>query len=281
MSDDITNSEQPATAEGRQYHVGVAPGEVARHILLVGDPKRARKVAGMFDEITGEYSHREYLTLTGRHRGLDVSVVGTGMSAANMEIGVIELCQVVEDPVMIRCGSCGGLSEKVGLGNLVISQGAARLEETSLQFVHQGFPAVAHPEIIMALAWAAEGQAPDRPVHVGITATASGFYGAQGREVPGFPPVRSDVVDGLARQGVLNLEMEISTLLTLASLRGFRAGAICAVYATRYDGKFIGDADRDAAETACVSTGLEALHRAAEIEKGRGDRAIWHPGVRS
>ena len=133
--------------------------------------------------------------------------------------------------------------------------------------------------LIMALAWAAEGKSPDRPVHVGITATASGFYGAQGREVPGFPPVRSDVVDGLARQGVLNLEMEISALLTLASLRGFRAGAICAVYATRYDGQFISDRDRDSAETACVGTGLEALHKAAEIESGRGDRAIWHPGI--
>jgi uridine phosphorylase len=73
--------------------------------------------------------------------------------------------------------------------------------------------------------------------------------------------------------------METSTLLTLASLRGFPAGAVCAVYATRHDNVFITPAQKDAAELACVRVGLHALHTLDAMEQARGDRPIWHPGL--
>lgn len=91
--EDYGSSEQPQTADGRQYHIGLAPGEVAEHILLVGDPDRARRVASRFDDVEFERSSREYVSLTGTHKGLRVTVMGTGMSTANTEIAVIELCQ--------------------------------------------------------------------------------------------------------------------------------------------------------------------------------------------
>ncbi|WP_146658547.1 nucleoside phosphorylase [Enhygromyxa salina] len=271
----------PRSADNRQYHIGVRPGEVAPSILLVGDPSRAKRVAeGFFESYGDPISEREYVTYTGRYRGRPMSVMGTGMGAANTEIAVIELCQCFDDPTQIaivRAGSCGVLQANIGLGDLVITKAAYRIEETTLAFVGPGFPAVAHPEATIALLWAAEDLG--APHHLGITATAPGFYGAQGRELPGFPPRELDIEAKLARQGVTNLEMETSALLTLSALRGFRAGAVCAAYANRVHDTFIADADKPQAEQRCVEVGLAALDRLAQLAELRGDRPCWHPGV--
>jgi uridine phosphorylase len=250
---------------------------VARSILLVGDPARAQRVSAGFDEIELERRHREYVTFTGMHDGLRVTVVGTGMGPDNTEIAVIELCQCVENPVMIRAGSSGALQDDIELGDLVISRGAYRIENTSLQFVGEGYPAVADAEVMLALIEAAEESG--RAHHVGITATAPGFFGAQGRVIPGFPARHPDVAEQLARQGIKNLEMETSCLLTLASLRGFRAGAVCAAYANRPRNTFIDEAARDRAELDCTRTGLRALHLIARMDRERGARRHWHPGL--
>lgn len=271
------SAERVRDAEGRQYHVGLAPGEVARHILLVGDPQRARKVAATFQRVELERSSREYVSITGEHEGLRVTVVGTGMGCASTEIAIVELCQCVERPVMLRCGSTGALQPGIGLGDLVISKGALRLENTSRAYVDEGYPAVADPQVVLALAAAAE--AVGATYHLGITATAAGFYGAQGRRIEGFPPDDPEVIARLVRQGVSNLEMEASCLFTLATLRGFPAGAVCAVYATRQDNVFITPAQKDAAELACIRTSLRALHLLAAMERARGSRPVWHPGL--
>ena len=256
----LGSARAPQTQGRRQYHLGVAPGEVAQHVLLVGDPARARKVAARFDEIELERSHREFITITGTHRGLRVSVVGTGISAANMEITVVELSRCVSRPVLVRCGSCGALRPEVGLGDLVISSAAVRMEGTSAHWVEPGFPAVAHHDVIAALIAAARDSGARH--RVGITATADGFYGAQGRPFGGLEPRDPGRVDRLAAQGVLNLEMEVSCLLTLAAVTCIRAGAVCAVYATRYDDRFADASVRDAAEARMLEVGLDALHRA-------------------
>jgi uridine phosphorylase len=263
--------------EPRQYHIGLAPGEVADAVLLVGDPARAERVARLFDAVELERRNREYVTYTGVRRGRRLSVVATGMGPDNTEIAVVELCQVVPRPTMIRCGSCGGIAPGVELGDLVISAAAYRLENTSLQFVGEGYPAAAHPEVILALAQAADEEGVRH--HLGITATAPGFYGAQGRDAPGFPARNPAIVEDLARQGVLNLEMETSCLLTLASLKGFRAGSVCAVYACRPRGTFVDAARKDEAEGRCIAVSLRALEVAADLERARGSRPVWHPGL--
>ncbi len=274
---DHKDSEHIRDAEGRQYHIGLAPGEVAEFIMLVGDPARATRVAGMFDDVHVERRHREYVTYTGVHDGLPISVMGTGMGPDNTEIAVIEICQCVAQPTMIRCGTSGGLQKDVHLGDLVIAQSAFRLENTSLQFVGEGYPAAAHSEVVLSLIQAAEGLG--TPFHVGITATASGFYGAQGRELAGFPPRKPDILAELERQGVKNFEMEASCLFTLASLRGFRAGAVCAVLADRQAKVFISDDEKESAEQRCVTTGVHTFHHLAALDRARGDRAYWHPGL--
>ncbi|GAB4257420.1 MAG: uridine phosphorylase [Deferrisomatales bacterium] len=273
----VPSSEHIVDAAGRQYHIALAPGEVARSVLLVGDPERARRVADRFDAVEVERRHREFVAFTGAHRGLRITVLGTGIGPDNTEIALVELCQCVERPTVIRCGSSGGVGPGVELGDLVIAQAAYRLENTSLQFVGEGYPASAHPEVVLALAQAAD-EAGAR-YHVGLTATAPGFYGAQGRELPGFPPRFPHRVADLVRQGVLNLEMETSCLLSLAGLAGARAGAVCAVYAARRRGVFATGAERRDAEARCIEVGLRALHLADALERARGERPLWHPGL--
>lgn len=271
----------PRGSEGRQYHIGLRPGEVAPSILLVGDPSRARRVAETHFESFGEpISEREFVTYTGSYRGRPMSVMGTGMGAANTEIAIVELCQCFDDPTqiaMIRAGSCGALRPEIGLGELVVTQASYRLEETTLAFVGPGYPAAAHPEAVISLLWAADELGVAH--HMGVTATAPGFYGAQGRELPGFPPIDNDVEGKLARQGVSNLEMETSALLTLASLRGFRAGAVCATYANRVHDTFISKDEKPRAEQRCIEVGLRALDRLAELAERRPGKRCWHPGL--
>ena len=246
-------------------------------MLLVGDPERAERTATRFRNVRFSASRRDYRIYTGDHEGLDCSVVCVGMGAGCMEIAVIELCQIVERPTFIRAGSSGALQPDMELGDLVITQGALRMETASLGYVDPGYPAFAHAEAQVALVRAAEESS--ARYHVGVTATAPGFYGAQGRNVPGFAPLDPDVVTRLARQGVKNLEMEASCLLTLAGVRGVRAGVVCAVYATRYEGAFIDEAAKSRAEDAVITVGLGALHHLARMEQAAHGRAHWHDGL--
>lgn len=269
--------ERLAAGDGRQYHIGAAPGDVAEYVLLVGDPERAERAAERFDHVRFSAERRDYRIYTGVHDGLEVSVMCTGMGAGCMEIAVLELCQIVERPTLIRAGSSGALQPEMELGELVITQGALRMENASLGYVDAGYPAFAHAEAQLALVRSAEEHG--SRYHVGVTATAPGFFGAQGRNVPGFPPRIPNLVAELAQQGVKNLEMEASCLLTLAALRGLRAGVVCAVYATRYEGAFIDEATKARAEEALVSVGLTALHHLDRMQRAKGARAHWHDGL--
>jgi uridine phosphorylase len=263
----------------RQYHIALGPGELAEYILLPGDPDRTARIAARLDSIELERRHREFASVTGTYRGERVSVVSTGIGTDNVEIVVAEILAVTERPTFIRVGSCGALQPEVGLGDLIISTGAVRLESTTSYFVHDGYPAVAHYEAVVALIEAAERLG--HRAHVGITATAPGFFGAQGRPIPQLPIRYPDLAEDMARQRVMNFEMEASALLILASLAQCRAGVVCAVYAQRFTGDFIEGAAKDAAEAACVETGLDSLVILSGIDRQKQlagtDR--WRPSL--
>lgn len=251
------SAEQVETAEGRQYHIGLKKGEVAPFILMCGDPARVEKASRYLGKKNEPVHHREYVTVTGSYEGVPVSVMATGMGPDNTEIAVVELSQIVKKATLIRIGSCGGLQKGMEVGDLALSTGAVRMENTTSFFVHEGYPAVAHHEVLSALIQAAREL--KHRHHVGITATAPGFYGAQARKVPGFQPRHSGLIEELAAQGVINVEMEASALFVLASLAGFRAGAVCAVFANRHANRFIGEKSMEEAETRCIETGLRAV----------------------
>ena len=263
----------------RQYHIGLGPGELAEYILLPGDPDRTARIAARLDSVEFEQRHREFASATGMYRGERVSVVSTGIGTDNVEIVVAEILAVTERPTFIRVGSCGALQPEVGLGDLIVSTGAVRLESTTSFFVHDGYPAVAHYEAVIALIEAAERLG--HRTHVGLTATAPGFFGAQGRPIPQLPIRYPDLAEDMARQRVMNFEMEASALLILASLARCRAGVVCAVYAQRTTGDFVEGAAKDAAEAACVETGLDSLVILAGIDRQKQlagtDR--WRPSL--
>jgi uridine phosphorylase len=271
------SAERVVDGSGRQYHIGVAPGEVASDILLCGDPKRAERVAGLFDSVRCEKRNREYVTFTGKYHGREMSVMGTGIGPDNMEIAVIELAQCIKSSTMIRIGSCGGLQKEIRLGDLVVSTGAVRLENTSSFFVPETYPAVAHHEVVTALLYSCDELGFRH--HAGITASAPGFYGAQSRKIPGFPPRNPDLPGEMAKIGVKNFEMEISALLTLASLGKIRAGAVCAAYAQRNQNKFITPKQKEGAELRCIRAGLAAFDKLAEMDrwKKKNRKKYWHP----
>jgi uridine phosphorylase len=263
------------TAEGRQYHIGLAPDEVAPFCMLVGDPARATRVSKLFDSVRCERRSREYVAYTGLYHRIPVTVLATGIGCDNTEIAVVEYCQLTPHPTFVRCGSSGALQPEIALGDLIVSTGAVKLENTTSFFVVDGYPAVAHHEVTLALIEAAAREA--APFHVGLTASASGFYGAQGRKVPGFPVRFPDLPQQLEQMRVQNFEMETSALFVLSNLRGVRAGAVCAAYANRHANVFIDTETKDRAEGRCIAVGLRAIEVLAAMDRARGADACWRP----
>jgi uridine phosphorylase len=277
MSHGFESAERVRDEQGRQYHIGLAPDEVARYIMLVGDPARATRVAGLFDSVELERRNREFVTYTGMHAGLRLTVMGTGMGAGPTEIAVVELCQLVDRPVMIRCGSAGALQPDMQLGDLAISRPpcASRTPPASSSTRATPPSPTRRP--------CSPSPPPPTPVATATTSASPppppASTAPRAARSPASCPREPDIVARLAAQGIKNLEMETSCLLTLAALRGFPAGAVCAIYATRHDNVFITPEQKDAAELACVTTGLHALHTLAAMEAARGARPIWHPGL--
>jgi uridine phosphorylase len=263
----------------RQYHIELGPGELAEYILLPGDPDRTARIATRFESIELERRHREFASVTGTYRGQRVSVVSTGIGTDNVEIVMAEILAISEEPTIVRVGSSGALQPEMRLGDLAISTGAVRLEATTSFFVHDGYPAVAHYEAVAALIEAAERLG--HRYHTGITATAPGFFGAQGRPIPQLPIRYPDLAEDMARQRVMNFEMEASALLVLATLARCRAGVVCAVYANRTTGEFISGEAEGAAEAACVETGLESLLIMAEMDRQKREAGTdrWRPSL--
>ncbi len=263
----------------RQYHIALGPGDLAEYILLPGDPDRTERIAARLDDVEMRRRNREFASVTGTFRGRRVSVVSTGIGTDNVEIVVAEILAITSRPTFIRVGSCGVLQDGVELGDLVITSGAVRLEATTHYFVHENYPAVADYSAVAALIEAASRLG--HRAHVGVTATAPGFFGAQGRPIPQLPVRFPDLVAELARQRVLNFEMEASALLVLATLAGCRAGVVCAAYAKRTTGAFVEGELKDQAEAACIDTGLEALCLLAEMDDAvRAAGAVhWRPSL--
>jgi uridine phosphorylase len=263
----------------RQYHIGLGPGELADYIVLPGDQDRTDRIAALFDTVELRHRHREFSTATGTYKGLRVSCVSTGIGTDNVEIVLSEILALVKRPTFIRIGSCGALQEGMEIADLVISTGSVRLETTTSWFVHESYPALAHHEAVLALEEAATRLGHRH--HVGITATAPGFFGAQGRPIPQLPIRYPEIANEMARQGVLNFEMEASALLVLAGLGGCRAGVVCAVYANRRTGEFAVGEQRDRAEAAAIQTGLESLLVLAEMDRqtSKAGAARWRPSL--
>jgi uridine phosphorylase len=260
---DRSRADAPRSGE-LQYHIALRAGELAEYVLLVGDPGRVPKVAERFDSVELERRNREIATATGHYRGMRLSVMSTGMGPDNVEIVLAEIMEITERPTLIRIGSSGALQPEIEIGDLIISTGAVRLENTTAYYVDPGYPAIAHRDIVWALEAACRSLGFEH--HVGLTATAPGFYAPQGRAMRTLPVRYPELAEGLRRQRVANLEMESSALFVLAGLAGLRSGTICAAYAQRIDGTFLEGAAKEAAEARCIDAGLAGIRLIWEVD---------------
>jgi len=223
--------------EGKQYHIDCGPGDVAKSVLLPGDPARVDKIASQWESAHEVASNREYHTMTGVFEKTPLSCVSTGVGAPSLAIAVEELSRIGVE-TFIRVGTCGGIQKDQQLGDLVITTGAVRLDGASKDYIIPEYPAVAHYEVVEALIQAAKEL--NVRYHVGITASTDTFYCGQGR--PGYreylPSHKEHILKDMQMAGVKNFEMEGSCLLTLASLFGKRAGMICGIVANRVTNEF-------------------------------------------
>lgn len=240
----LKSASVPESEEGMQYHLQVKPGDVSRYVLLPGDPGRVRRIASFWDEAWKVAEHREYLTYSGKYKGVFISATSTGIGAPSTAIAIEELARVGAD-TFIRVGTTGALRREIHVGDLIISTGAVRLEGTSKQYIIPEYPAVASFEVVLALVTAADEYG--LRYHLGLTASSDSFY--VGQERPGYkgylPPFQRGLIDFLKQANVLNFEMEAATIFTLANIYGLRAGAVCAAIANRETEEFVVDAGVD------------------------------------
>ncbi len=215
---------------GKQYHIQVGKGDVGRYVILPGDPKRCEKIARHFEDARLIADSREYITYTGYLDGVKVSVTSTGIGGPSASIAMEELVAVGAD-TFIRVGTCGGMQTDVRSGDIVIANGAIRMEGTSREYAPIEFPAVADFQVTNALV-AAAGRL-GIPYHTGVVQCKDAFYG---QHSPETKPVSYELLnkwEAWKRLGCLASEMESAALFVVASHLKVRAGSCFLVVANQ------------------------------------------------
>jgi purine-nucleoside phosphorylase len=201
-------------------HIGAHPGDIAPLVLLPGDPLRARWIAETFLEDARCYTEvRGMYGFTGTWRGHRVSVQGSGMGQPSMAIYVNELFDEYDVQSIVRVGSCGAMSEKLAVRDIVIASGACTDSSMNrIRFEGLDYAPVADFGLLRAAYDAATAAELAEAVHVGLIYSSDSFY-----------PARPELAARMVDYGVLAVEMEASQLYTLAAKYDRRALAICTV----------------------------------------------------
>lgn len=215
---------------GKQYHTGVGPEDIGGYVILPGDPKRCKKIAAHFDNPVLVADSREYMTYTGTIDGVKVSVTSTGIGGPSAAIAIDELSKCGAH-TFIRVGTCGGMQENVMGGDLVIANGAIRMEGTSREFAPIEYPAVPDPEVMSAMIRAAKKQ--DIRYHVGVVQCKDSFFGQHEPEVMPVSYELQNKWEAWLRMGCLASEMESAALFIAGSFLRVRVGSCCLVVANQ------------------------------------------------
>jgi purine-nucleoside phosphorylase len=229
-------------------HIGAAAGEVAPHVLMPGDPLRAKWIAETFLEDATCYNEvRGMYGFTGTWQGHRVSVQGSGMGLPSISIYLNELFEEYAVQSVVRVGSCGALSSDLGLRDLVIASGACTDSSVNrIRFEGLDYAPVADFHLLRRAWEAAQGL----PVvsKVGLILSSDSFY---------HP--RPELTQRMAEYGVLAIEMEASALYTLAAKHGRQALAICTVSDHVVTGEETTPAERQETFGNMVEVALAAL----------------------
>lgn len=262
----IPESEMIINSDGSIFHLHLRPEQLAKNIILVGDPGRVKTVASFFDEIECEVENREFKTITGIYKNKRISVISTGIGTDNIDIVVNELDALVnidlktrlekEDKTsltIVRIGTSGGLQDFVPVGTYVIARKSigfdgvlnyyeGRNDVCDLDFEKHFVedtkydPSHAAPYVIDADAELVERIGRDDMIR-GVTISANGFYGPQGRvlRLQLNDPEINNKINAFEYNGhkITNYEMESSAIAGLSKLLGHKAMTVCTIIANR------------------------------------------------
>ena len=259
-------SELVINDDGSIFHLHLKPEQISDKIILVGDPGRVALVASYFDEQECSVSSREFNTITGSYKGKRITVISTGIGTDNIDIVVneldalanIDLKSRTEKPdfkqlTLVRIGTSGGMQPDIPLGSFLISEKSIGFDGV-LNF-YEGRDRVCdlefEKEVKKQLKWNPQFCAPyvvdadaglvnkigqDEMLR-GVTISANGFYGPQGRElrIGLADPHLNDKIEKFSFDNykITNYEMEGSAIAGLASLMGHRAMTVCCIIANR------------------------------------------------
>jgi uridine phosphorylase len=231
MTNSITLDKSEKTLGKAQYHIHVRPGEVGKYVLIPGDPDRVLRIAQHLEDAKEIAFHREHRTWTGTYKGVRVSATSTGMGCPSTAIAVEELANVGATH-FIRVGSTGALQKGMQIGDIVVSTGAMRLDGTSRYYAHDGFPALPDYYLTKALLDTAIAlqKSGNFRLFMGVNASSDAFYG----ETP-------ELLQMLSDHRIVSVEMEASAVYTIATMRGLKAGMVCAVSGNLLTGDVIYD----------------------------------------
>jgi uridine phosphorylase len=189
-------------------------GDVAKYVLIPGDPKRVETIASFLDESQKVADYRGFITYTGSSDGIEISVCSTGIGCPSAAIAVEELARIGVE-TFVRVGTTGALQKNIGMGDIVIATAAVRSDGTSRIYAPIEFPAVADFNVTTALFQAAKKS--KRKIHFGLVLSTDAFYG------------NTENLKRWSKLGVLSVEMENSVIFTITELKKLKAGAILAV----------------------------------------------------
>ncbi|MEO7080484.1 MAG: nucleoside phosphorylase, partial [Flavobacteriales bacterium] len=251
--------------DGSVYHLALRPEQLGDLVLVVGDPGRVARISAHFEKIEFQSQNREFIAHTGIYHGARITALATGIGTDNIDIVLGELDALVNIDLekrtpkkehktltIVRMGTCGALQEDIPCDEFVVSHSGLGLDNVLHYYAHEQTDA----ELRILQAFLQHTEWPDNlPLpylatgdeqlverlghgnHVGLTATAGGFYGPQGRQLRAIPSVGglNEAFTSFQHEELrlLNFEMETSALYGLSGLLGHRAATICTVVANR------------------------------------------------
>jgi len=269
----IAESELILNPDGSVYHLNLHPENIGDTIIFVGDQNRVPKVAKHFDSIEFETQKREFRTITGFLKGKKITVMSTGIGPDNIDIVVNELdalvnidlkTRTVKDThkslTIVRIGTSGSLQTDIPVDSYVLAKYGLGFDgmlhaydcehvlekEMEDAFIkHTDYSSRKSRPYIVANNSEIEDKLASNEIFTGITGTAGGFYGPQGR-ILRLAIQDNDLnnkIDSFDFNGiqVTNLEMETSAIYGLAKLLGHKAVSMNCIIANRANGTFSAD----------------------------------------
>lgn len=197
----------------KQAHILCSQGQVAKNVVLPGDPGRVLRVAKLLDSYKEISFNREYRVITGKYKKVLVTICSTGIGGPSTAIAMEELISLGAKN-FIRLGSCGANQKYIKIGDLIISDSVIREDHTCLDYVSLKYPAIADPDLLSIIKEKAKDL--KYPHHCGLTVTVDGLYSPRTKKIKEY----------WQSFNTLAQDMEASTVLTLARIKQVRAGVV-------------------------------------------------------